>query len=114
MHFEAVGLKGWIKNWLTDPGVVLFLLLCLEYGISDIIYYFTGWYAVNTKRNIESAYADGANSQTYFHIVIPNIKGWYRYAWSFYLTGAIKTFDIPYLMTQGGPERKHISIYLYV
>ena len=65
---------------------------------------------------IESAYIDGANStDIFFHIVIPNIKGMIQVCLVICLTGAIKTFDIPYLMTQGGPgaESTFLSIYMY-
>jgi raffinose/stachyose/melibiose transport system permease protein len=47
--------------------------------------------------------------------MIPNIKAMIQVCVVICLTGSIKTFDIPYLMTQGGPgaESTFLSIYMY-
>lgn len=116
--FEAVGLKGWIKNWLTDPGVVLFSVIMpgiWQYIGYHFIILLAGMQSI-PREIIEGAYIDGANStDIFFHIVIPNIKGMIQVCLVICLTGAIKTFDIPYLMTQGGPgaESTFLSIYMY-
>lgn len=116
--FEAVGLKGLIKNWLTDPGVVLFSVIMpgiWQYIGYHFIILLAGMQSI-PREIIESAYIDGANSvDIFFQIVIPNIKGMIQVCLVICLTGAIKTFDIPYLMTQGGPgaESTFLSIYMY-
>lgn len=116
--FEAVGLKGLIKNWLTDPGGVLFSVIMpgiWQYIGYHFIILLAGMQSI-PREIIESAYIDGANSvDIFFQIVIPNIKGMIQVCLVICLTGAIKTFDIPYLMTQGGPgaESTFLSIYMY-
>ena len=116
--FEAVGLKGLIKNWLTDPGVVLFSVIMpgiWQYIGYHFIILLAGMQSI-PREIIESAYIDGANSvDIFFQIVIPNIKGMIQVCLVICLPGAIKTFDIPYLMTQGGPgaESTFLSIYMY-
>ncbi len=116
--FQAVGLERFIKNWLTDPGVVLFSVIMpgiWQYMGYHFIIFLAGMQSI-PKEIMESAYIDGANSVTaFFHIVIPNIKGMIQVCLVICLTGSIKTFDIPYLMTQGGPgaESTFLSIYMY-
>ena len=116
--FQAVGLKGLIRNWLTDPAVVLFSVIMpgiWQYMGYHFIIFLAGMQSM-PKEIMESAYIDGANSvSAFFHIVIPNIKGMIQVCLVICLTGAIKTFDIPYLMTQGGPgaESTFLSIYMY-
>lgn len=116
--FQAVGLKGLIRNWLTDPGVVLFSVIMpgiWQYMGYHFIIFLAGMQSM-PKEIMESAYIDGANSvSAFFHIVIPNIKGMIQVCLVICLTGTIKTFDIPYLMTQGGPgaESTFLSIYMY-
>ena len=65
---------------------------------------------------IESARIDGANTVDIFSkIVIPNVKSMIQVCIIINLSGAIKTFDIPYMMTQGGPGASStFSGYLYV
>lgn len=116
--FQAVGAEGLIRNWLTDPGVVLFSVIMpgiWQYMGYHFIIFLAGMQSM-PKEIMESAYIDGANSvSAFFHIVIPNIKGMIQVCLVICLTGAIKTFDIPYLMTQGGPgaESTFLSIYMY-
>lgn len=116
--FQAAGLERFIKNWLTDPGVVLFSVIMpgiWQYMGYHFIIFLAGMQSI-PKEILESAYIDGANSvSAFFHIVIPNIKGMIQVCLVICLTGSIKTFDIPYLMTQGGPgaESTFLSIYMY-
>ena len=116
--FEAMGWKGMIKNWLTDPGVVLFSVIMpgiWQYIGYHFIILLAGMQSV-PKELIESAYIDGANTvDIFFRIMIPNIKAMIQVCVVICLTGSIKTFDIPYLMTQGGPgaESTFLSIYMY-
>mgnify|MGYP002226478143 CR=1 FL=1 len=65
---------------------------------------------------IESARIDGANTVDIFSkIVIPNVKSMIQVCIIINLSGAIKTFDIPYMMTQGGPgaSSTFLAIYMY-
>ena len=107
-----------IKNWLTDPGVVLFSVIMpgiWQYIGYHFIILLAGMQSV-PKELIESAYIDGANTvDIFFRIMIPNIKAMIQVCVVICLTGSIKTFDIPYLMTQGGPgaESTFLSIYMY-
>ena len=113
--FEAMGWKGMIKNWLTDPGVVLFSVIMpgiWQYIGYHFIILLAGMQSV-PKELIESAYIDGANTvDIFFRIMIPNIKAMIQVCVVICLTGSIKTFDIPYLMTQGGPGRStNVLVY---
>ena len=64
---------------------------------------------------IESARIDGANTVDIFSkIVIPNVKSMIQVCIIINLSGAIKTFDIPYMMTQGGPGASSTFLAIYM
>lgn len=115
---KDMGLENMTQNWLSDPGVVLFSVILP--GVWQYLgYYFIILLAAMqsiSKEIIESAVIDGANTvQIFRKIVIPNIKGMMQVCIVINLTGSIKTFDIPYMMTQGGPgaSSTFLSIYMY-
>lgn len=113
-----MGLEELTQNWLSDPGVVLFSVILP--GVWQYLgYYFIILLAAMQsipKEMLESAVIDGANTvQIFRRIMIPNIKGMIQVCIVINLTGSIKTFDIPYMMTQGGPgaSSTFLSIYMY-
>lgn len=115
---KDIGLENLTQNWLSDPGVVLFSVILP--GVWQYLgYYFIILLAAMqsiSKEIIESAVIDGANTvQIFRQIMIPNIKGMIQVCIIINLTGSIKTFDIPYMMTQGGPgaSSTFLSIYMY-
>lgn len=65
---------------------------------------------------LESAKIDGANKfQTVIHIVLPMIKPYIIAAAMIRAIDAIKTFDLIYVMTQGGPgiASENLNIYTF-
>lgn len=114
----ALGLESLQHSWLSDPSVVLFSVIfpgIWQYIGYHFIILLAGMQSI-PEEIMESAVIDGANSVAiFFRIVIPNILGMIQVSVILNLVGSIKTFDIPYLMTQGGPGAKSsfLSIYMY-
>lgn len=118
LMLQNLGLEHLTQNWLSDPKVVLFSVILP--GVWQYLgYYFIILLAAMQsipKELIESAVIDGANTvDIFFRIIIPSIKGMVQVCIIINLTGSIKTFDIPYMMTQGGPgaSSTFLSIYMY-
>jgi multiple sugar transport system permease protein len=77
--------------WLTTP----FMMLMIFAGLQGV-----------DSSMIEAARIDGANPlQQVFRIKIPNIKPILLTALSIRIVDAARTFDIIWVMTQGGPNR---------
>lgn len=115
---KAVGMEKYIKNWLSDPDIVLFSVILpgiWQYLGYHFVILLAGMQSIPSEI-IESARIDGANTVDIFSkIVIPNVKSMIQVCIIINLSGAIKTFDIPYMMTQGGPgaSSTFLAIYMY-
>ncbi|MGO1383580.1 MAG: carbohydrate ABC transporter permease [Arachnia sp.] len=103
---ETIGLGGLARGWLGDPnlalvavgiigfwlgtGLVMLLLLAGMGRISDQLY--------------EAARLDGAGPvREFFAITLPSVKGEITTALVLTIIAALKTFDLVYLTTSGGP-----------
>lgn len=115
---NQAGLEFLTKNWLSDPDIVLFSVILpglWQYLGYHFIIMLAGMQSISNDI-LESAVIDGANTiDIFFRIIIPNVKNVIQVCIIISLTGAIKTFDIPYMMTQGGPgaSSTFLSIYMY-
>jgi raffinose/stachyose/melibiose transport system permease protein len=105
-------------DWLANPNSALFILMLVTIweftGMSFILYY-----AVMSqidKEILEASHLDGAgNFRTLLNIVLPNCKGTTVSLAMLGIIGALKTFDIPYLITTGGPNHatEFLGTYIY-
>lgn len=103
---SAVGLEEWRQNWLGDPGLAM-IAVCIT-----IIWQFVGLYLIiflAALQNISSeiddaAKIDGASGlkQT-FYITLPMIRDTIVVAVILCISGSLRTFDLIYVMTSGGP-----------
>lgn len=94
------------QAWLTDKSVVLLSVAFVDafkyVGIYMVIYY-TALISIPNDV-IESASLDGANAlQQFFYLKLPLIKGVFVASLIMLLSGTLKEFDLPYLLTGGGP-----------
>ncbi len=104
---KLVGLGGLARPWLADPttamGVVMFITIWQWTGLTFILYY-----AAMTQIEpeiLQAARVDGASGvRTLRSIVWPLCRGTTAALAVLGLIGALKTFDIPYLVTKGGPN----------
>jgi raffinose/stachyose/melibiose transport system permease protein len=115
---RAVGLDALAHPWLADPSTALYALIAVNIwqwtGFSFVLYY-AGLTQVDASL-IEAARIDGAgNWRVIYSLLIPLTRGTTVTLAILGVIGTIKTFDIPYLVTGGGPARSTevLATYLY-
>lgn len=115
--FDALHV-GITVDWLSRPNSALLMLMVVTVwkytGMSFILYYAA--MSQIDKEILEAAYLDGAgNIRTLVSIVWPNCIGTTVSLAMLGLIGALKTFDIPYLITVGGPNHatEFLGTYIY-
>jgi len=115
---ESIGLGFLRQNWLTDPKVVIYSVALPQVwqylGILFMIYFA----AIQSipEEIIESARIDGASSfQTVMRIVIPMLAEVIQICIILNITGALKAFDMSWVMTWGGPgtASSYISVLMF-
>lgn len=106
LFLSAIGLEKLAHPWLADPNTAL---LCVFVAL---VWQFIGYYMLLMYASIktispeiaEAAKIDGAGFwQTSFKITIPLIKPMIRVCLILAVVGALKMFDLVYIMTNGGP-----------
>lgn len=105
-------------DWLANPNSALFVLMAVAIweftGMSFILYYAA--MSQVDKQILEAARIDGAgNIRTLLTMVLPHCKGTTVSLAMLGIIGALKTFDIPYLITTGGPNHatEFLGTYIY-
>ncbi len=106
VFLRAVGLESWTRIWLgtkeTALGAVLVPTLWQYVGYHMLLLY-AGVKSVPTELR-EAAMLDGAtDGQVNRFIVLPYIKPIIRISVIFAVTGSLKSFDLIYVLTNGGP-----------
>lgn len=103
---KSIGLGQLCGNWLGDKSTALIAI------VVPIIWQFIGYHMLLMYAGIksissdirEAALIDGANEwQLAFKITIPLIKPILKVCVLFAITGALKLFDLIYVLTGGGP-----------
>jgi raffinose/stachyose/melibiose transport system permease protein len=115
---ESVGLGFLAQPWLAQSGTALGVLIVMQIwhstGISFILYYSAmGQIEPDT---IEAARLDGAgNLRMLWSIILPSMRGTVVALAMLTAIASLKLFDIPYLVTQGGPNyaTEFLGTYIY-
>ena len=107
VFLRTVGLGKWAKIWLgtkkTALGAVFVPILWQYVGYHMLLLY-AGVKSVPPELR-EAAMIDGAtDTQVDRYIVLPNIKPIIRISVIFAVTGSLKSFDLIYVLTNGGPQ----------
>ncbi|WP_097005914.1 carbohydrate ABC transporter permease [Lacrimispora amygdalina] len=111
-----VHLEGFISNWLSDPKIVNFVLTFVS------LWRFSGYHVILFMAALQSlpqdvqeaARVDGANAwQMFRNIQIPAIMLMVDFVLFDNIRGALQVFDIPYVMTSGGPGYASSTFTLY-
>lgn len=106
MFLDFFGLGSLKQGWLSDPSLVNFTLVFVS------IWRFSGFHIVLflaaiqsiPKDQFEAASLDGAGPfQTFRWVVIPFIMITIEIVLFLNVRGALQVFDIPFVMTNGGP-----------
>lgn len=115
---QAVGLEKLITSWLANVNTALAAVSIPEgwrfTGMYMVIFYAA---LVSLDPSVyEAAKVDGATEfQIFIRIKLPLIKDIILLTLTMCLTGALRGFDIPYLLTNGGPGNASelMSTYMY-
>jgi raffinose/stachyose/melibiose transport system permease protein len=114
----TIGLGSLTRPWLVDAAtampVVMFITIWEWTGLTFILYY-AAMSQINPEI-IEAARTDGAgNYRVLRSVVWPMCRGTTAALAVLGFIGALKTFDIPYLVTHGGPNHgtEFLGTYIY-
>jgi raffinose/stachyose/melibiose transport system permease protein len=103
---RALGLDGLAKIWLGDMKTALgaaFIPTLWQYVGYHMLLMYAGIKSVPTEYR-EAAMIDGAREgQVNRYIVLPYIKPILKISTIFAVTGSLKSFDLIYVLTNGGP-----------
>ncbi len=116
--FGAFGLEGLQGAYLSDPDLALLIVTLVDAykfcAIYMVIYYSA---LVSVDQDVlDAAAIDGANWwQQYVYIRFPLITAVVLVSIVMLVSGTLKGFDVPYIMTGGGPgaASELVSTYLY-
>lgn len=113
---ELIGLGGVVQKWLSDPAVVnwslAFVYVWKNFGFF-IVLFISGLQTIPNDI-IEAAVVDGANSfQKLRYIILPGIKGVVQTVLFMNITWCMQVFDIPFVMTSGGPGNASSTFSTY-
>jgi multiple sugar transport system permease protein/raffinose/stachyose/melibiose transport system permease protein len=113
-----LGKDSLAKDWLADPTTALVSIIVAwawqQVSLSMIIF-LAGLTAV-PEELMEASQVDGAKWRTQVrHVIIPSMTPAMVVVISLALINALKTFDIVYVMTQGGPfgKTRTLSVLSY-
>lgn len=115
---RMIGLGALEQSWVADPRVALYALAAVNIwqwtGLSFLMYY-AGLTLIEDSY-YEAARMDGANFwQLIWHITVPLVRPTTFALLILGVIGSLKTFDIVFLITGGGPGRstEFLSTYIY-
>ncbi len=105
-------------DWLSNPRTALFVLMSVaiwEFTGMSFILYFAAMSQIDHEM-LEAARIDGAGDlKVIWSMVVPYCKGTTISLAMLGVIGALKTFEIPYLITTGGPNHatEFLGTYIY-
>ncbi|WP_372661017.1 carbohydrate ABC transporter permease [Cohnella sp.] len=113
---NGLGLESLIQRWLSDAEVVNYSLVLVSlwrYCGFHVILFLAGLQSVPNDL-YEAATIDGASSvQKFWYITVPGITRVIQIVLFLNVRGALQVFDIPFLMTQGGPGTASSTFTVY-
>ncbi len=113
---EALKLGMLSQSWLSDPKIVNFVLAFVSlwrFSGYHIILFMAALQSIS-QDVVEAATIDGANSwQMFRYIQTPSIMLMVDFVLFDNIRGAMQVFDIPFVMTSGGPGYASSTFTLY-
>jgi raffinose/stachyose/melibiose transport system permease protein len=106
------------QGWLGDPNIVIFSILvvaCWQYTGYVMVIVLAGMQSV-AQELYEAAGLDGANEvQKFISVTIPSIRNVIIAVILITMIGAVKVFDLIYILTRGGPANASqvMGTYIY-
>jgi len=116
--FHAIGLGFLSQQWLARPGWALFSLITINVWtyISFSMYLYCVSMTNIPDELYEASTIDGANGfQQFFHITFPLLGNTHMTLILLGFISVVKNFDIPFIVTGGGPARstEFFATYMY-
>jgi raffinose/stachyose/melibiose transport system permease protein len=103
---SAVGLASWGQLWLDNPKIVIYSVtvpLMWQFIGLYLVIFLAGFSAIPNEL-LEAASLDGANGlQKTLYVTLPMLVNTWRVVLILAVSGAIKVFEQPFVMTEGGP-----------
>ncbi len=103
---RAMGLDTWTQLWLDNPKLVIYSItvpLMWQYIGLFLVIFMAGLSSI-PKELLEAAEIDGANGvQKTLYITLPLMAKTWRVVLILAISGAVKVFEQPFVMTRGGP-----------
>jgi len=114
---EGLGLDGLTRAWLADPDTALISVIIAwswqQMGLSMVIF-LAGLTSVPTELT-EAAEIDGASYwQALRYVVIPLLMPATVVVMALAIINSLKSFDIVYVMTQGGPFHSSDTLAMFM
>ena len=114
---QRLVLDALILDWLGDPKVALWSLVAVDvwkwYGFHMVIF-LAGLQTIPVEL-YEAARIDGANRwRQFLHITLPLLQPVMLVNVTLSLMGGFGVFDIPYVMTEGGPANSTLVMALHI
>lgn len=104
---RSLGLEEWTRRWLGDEKTALIAALIptvWQYVGYHMLLLYAGIKSVPTEYR-EAAMIDGASEgKVNRYIVLPYVKPILKISTIFAVTGSFKSFDLIYVLTNGGPD----------
>ncbi len=108
LALEATGLQQYARAWIADPDTALFSVIVAaswQHTGLCMVLFLAGLQGVRSDL-VEAAEIDGCNrAEVFFFVVLPQLKNTTIVVVSLTIINALKSFDIVYIMTRGGPFR---------
>ena len=111
-----VGLISHYRSWLSQPTTALYAVIFADVWKSVPFVTLMLLAALqNVRRELyEAAMVDGAGSITcFFHVTLPSIRPVLLVTLILQTMWAIKTFDLIWVLTQGGPVDSTLTLNVY-
>lgn len=110
---KLFGIQG--PFWLSEQWVKRTIILMSQWGAGGTALIFMAAIKDIPRELYESAELDGANVwQRFWHITIPMISPATLYYLVTATLGALQIFDLPNIMTGGGPANSSLSFVMYL
>lgn len=94
---------------------IAMLLIMMWCGLGTCVIFMLAGLQGIPKEIFEAAYVDGANSiNCFYRITLPMMRPTIMVVTFIMMNGMLKTFDLPYKLTMGGPGNATISIALLI
>lgn len=113
---SLLGMEGLIQRWLSDPKVVNWSLAFVYVwkNIGFFIVLFLSGLQTIPEEIMDASQVDGANrAQRLVYIILPQIKSVVKIVFFMNITWCLQVFDIPFVMTSGGPGNASSTFSTY-